>query len=129
MILEGAASSIRSQLNISTRNYKFLPPNRLKLKGYSGFEDLRIMVKIPYPNFGSVPESLSLAMERLGKLDVKTVLYPELKMYDKLETADGTIDLKIDGWENAETEREQLLDEWRNKAFPNSAEYKPLRYE
>ena len=120
MILEGAASGIRSQLNISTKSFKFLPPNRLKLRGYSGTEEIKIVVKIPYPNFGYVPESLSIALEQLAKLDIKCVLYPELKMYDKLDTADGSIDLKIDDWANAEEQRQELLDSWRNKAFPNS---------
>ena len=41
-------------------------------------------------------------------------------MYDKLSTADGEIDLKIDDWANAEEQRQELLDSWRNKAFPNS---------
>lgn len=129
MILEGMASNIRSMLNISTKHFKFMPPNRIYLKGYGGTEDLKIMVKIPYPNFGAVPESLSFNMERLAKLDIKILLYPELKMYDQFETAESTINLKLDGWENAEQERNDLIDEWRNKAFPNTAAHRPLTYE
>ena len=34
MILEGMASNIRSLANISTKSFQFLPPNRIKLKGY-----------------------------------------------------------------------------------------------
>ena len=120
MILEGVASSIRSQLNISTRSFRFMPPNRLKLRGFAGTEDVRITCKITYPNWGYVPEGISIAAEQLAKLDVKAVLYPELKMYDKLESADGAIDLKIDDWANAEEQRQELLDSWRNKAYPNS---------
>ncbi len=120
MILEGAASSLRSQLNISTKSFKFLPPNRLKLRGYGGYEDVKIVVKIPYPNIGYVPQSLSIAFEELAKLDIKCTLYPELKLYDKLQSADGEIDLKIDDWADAENQRQDLLDSWRNKAFPNT---------
>ena len=129
MILECLASNIRSALNISTKHFKFMPPNRIFLKGYGGTQDLKIMVKIPYPNFGTVPESLSFNMERLAKLDIKILLYPELKMYDQFETAESTINLKLDGWENAERERDELIDEWRNKAFPNSAIHRPLTFE
>lgn len=120
MILEGAASSLRSQLNISTKSYKFLPPNRVKLRGYGGYDDVKVVVKVPYPNIGYVPYGLSVAFEQLAKLDVKCGLYPELKLYDKLQSADGEIDLKIDDWANAEQERQELLDSWRNKAFPNT---------
>lgn len=120
MILEGAASSLRSQLNISTKGFKFLPPNRVKLWGYGGYSDVKFVVKVPYPNIGYVPYGVSIAFEQLAKLDIKAGLYPELKMYDKLQSADGEIDLKIDDWADAEKERQELLDEWRNKAFPNT---------
>ena len=129
MILEGAASNVRSALNISTKHFKFLPPNRIALKGYNGASDLRIVVKVPYPNFGAVPQSLQLPMEELAKLDIKLLLYPELKMYDEMDTADSRINLKLDGWDNAERERMELLNDWRNKAFPNSSRYRPLTYE
>jgi len=128
MILGAAAANIRSGLNISTKSWTWLPPNRVKLRGYTGEELLKIEVKIPYPNFGSVPQSLSLSMEELAFLDVKMVLYEELKHYDKLETADGTIDLKIDSWADAESQRKELIDIFRNKAFPNSVS-KPYTYE
>lgn len=121
LILEAAASNIRSLANISTKSFKFMPPNRIKLRGYNGVTDLRIRVKIPYPNFGYVPESYGLNLEQLAKLDIKLLLYPELKHYENLESADGQINLKLDGWENAEKERDDLLYEWRNKAFPNTA--------
>lgn len=129
MILEGQASTIRSLLNISTKSFKFLPPNRIELRGYEGTDTIKIMVKIPYPNFAFLPESTNISLERLALLDVKVVLYPELKMYDKLETADGNIDLKIDSWENAEDQRNDLLDNWMNKAYPNMAMHRPYTYE
>ena len=118
LILEAAASNIRSLANISTKSFEFMPPNRIRLRGYNGVSDLRIRVKIPYPNFGYIPESYSIALEQLAKLDIKLLLYPELKHYENLESADGQISLKLDGWENAEKERDELLYEWRNKAFP-----------
>lgn len=128
MILEGMASNIRSLANISTKSFKFMPPNRIELRGYNGVTDLRIRVKIPYPNFGYIPESYSLNLEQLAKLDIKLLLYPELKHYENLESADGQISLKLDGWESAEKERDDLLYEWRNKAFPNSTK-KYVTYE
>lgn len=130
MIIEGAASSIRSQLNISNKAFEFMPPNRLKLKGYSGTGEVFVTCKVPYPNVGTVPMSVSIPLTTLAKLDIKCWLYPELKMYNQLETADGTIDLKIDDWADAPSERANLLDDWMNKAYPNMVrQSKPQWYE
>ena len=128
MILEGAASNIRSLLNISTKSFKFLPPNRILLKGFGSNETVYLECKLTYPNWGAVPESISIAAEQLAKLDVKIYLWNELKLYNKLESADGSIDMQIDEWANAENERQELLDSWRNKAFPNFVKY-PYTYE
>jgi hypothetical protein len=128
MILEGVASNVRSLMNISTRGFEFMPPNRIKLIGYSGTEEVKITVKIPYPSFGAVPESLSIVMEKLAILDVKLVLYPELKQYENLDSYDGQIDLKISDWGDAESQRDQLIEDFRNKGFPNSVK-NPYTYE
>ena len=39
-------------------------------------------------------------------------LYNALKYYSTIQTAYGTLDLKIDNWENAESERNDLLSQW-----------------
>jgi len=128
MILEAMASNIRSLTNISTKSFEFLPPNRIKLKGFGSHDIVYLDCKVTYPSWGHVPESVSIAAEQLAKLDVKTYLWGELKLYDKLESADGSIDMKIDDWANAESERQELLDNWRNKAFSNYTKY-PYTYE
>lgn len=128
MILEAQASNIRSLANISTKAFKFLPPNRIQLKGFGSHEKVHIIAKINYPSWGHVPESYSIAAEQLAKLDVKIFLWNTLKLYDKMESADGAIDLKIDDWANAENERQELLDGWRNKAFSNFTRL-PYNYE
>ena len=35
-----------------------------------------------------------------------------MKHYNELQTAHGTVNLKIDDWANAESERESLLEKW-----------------
>lgn len=128
MILEAQASNIRSLMNISTKSFKFMPPNRIRLKGFGSHDIVYITCKVTYPSWAAVPESISTAVEQLAKLDVKILLWNELKLYNKLESADGSIDLQIDDWANAESERSDLLNDWRNKAFPNFAG-KPYNYE
>ena len=111
-------------MNISTKSYKFLPPNRIALKGYGSHDTVYIDCKLTYPNWGTVPEAYSIAVEQLAKLDTKIFLWNELKLYQNLESADGQIDLKIEEWSGAESERQELLDSWRNKAFPNMMQKK-----
>jgi hypothetical protein len=128
IILYGAASNIRSQLNLSSKGFEFVSPNRVRLLGYRGYETVKMTVKIPYPNFGAVAQSFSIALEELAILDVKIVLYAELKHYQNLDTADGQIDLKIDDWADAYDKRLELLADWRNKAITNQTS-RPYTYE
>ena len=121
MVIFGEMSSIRSQLGMSFKAFDFIGGNRIKLKGFNGYEQVEIIVKIPYQNMGAVPQSAAIAFEKLALLDIKMALYAELKHYDKLETADGNIDLKIDSWEDAGTQRDELLDNWANKAILDQA--------
>ncbi len=129
MILEAAASGLRSQLNLSTKSFQFMSPNRLKLRGYGGAEQIYVTVKIPYPNFGAVSPSVNVEFEKLAKLDIKMWLYPDLTHYTHIDTAEGSVDLKIDDWENAERERTDLIDTWRNKNFPMTSGYHPYHFE
>ena len=52
---------------------------------------------------------------KLFMIDLKIALYEELKRYDKIDTTFNQIDLKIDKWEDAENERETLLEEWEGR--------------
>lgn len=128
MIIYGAITNIRSQINLSSKSFEFKPPNRVRLYGFNGYEQVELRAKIPYQSFAMVPESVSNSLEELAQLDVKIYLWGELAPYDNLETADGAIDLKISSWENAAEERKELLKDWMNKAFPNMAT-RPYTYE
>lgn len=128
ILLNAASSSVRSLLNISTRSFEFVPPNGLRLIGYNGFEHVDVRCKIPYPNFGSIPISVSEQFYKLAFLDVKILLYPEVKLFENMETADGTIDLKLSDWEGAMNERAELLTEWMNTAYPQMVS-RPYNYE
>ena len=50
----------------------------------------------------------------LALLDVKENLYPIFKNYTNLSTAIGNIDLKIESWESAESERKELINTWNS---------------
>ena len=62
----------------------------------------------------SIPESCYDSFMELAILDVKEVLYNHLKLYSPMPSAHGQIDLKIDDYQSAAADKEQLLDKWRD---------------
>jgi len=48
----------------------------------------------------------------LAVLDVEDMLYQVMKHYSNINSVYGNIELKLDEWGNASSERKQLLDEW-----------------
>ena len=63
-------------------------------------------------SLASIPETASESFYQLALLDVKSNLFPTMKMYSPIQTPVGNIDLKIDAWEQAESDRRELLKEW-----------------
>ena len=49
---------------------------------------------------------------KLAVLDVKENLYQLVKHYTTIQTAYGTVELKIDDWADAANERKELINQW-----------------
>lgn len=62
----------------------------------------------------SIPETCRDSFLKLAILDVKSNLYPTIKHYSEINTAIGTINLKLDDWQSAEDERKELLRDWED---------------
>jgi hypothetical protein len=94
--------------------FKFIPPNRVEIfPKYTSTHEMMFVVKCVHPeHLGTIPVSLREQFFRLAELDVKISLYQILKMYDQVNTAFGTIELKIDDLEQAEDLRRELLELW-----------------
>ena len=92
----------------------FIPPNIIETyPKYVGNQDLMVVCKCVHPShLGTIPLSLRDQFFRLCELDVKISIYQILKNYDQLNTAYGTIDLKLQDYENAEDQRRELLEQW-----------------
>ena len=43
---------------------------------------------------------------------MKIFIYNQLKYYKSIQTALGTVDLMIDDWQSAESDRKELLSRW-----------------
>lgn len=66
-------------------------------------------------NLATIPFSMEESFYELALLDFKQFLYESLKHFDQIETANGTITLKVDEWSNSASERKDLLREWNDK--------------
>lgn len=67
-------------------------------------------------NLSTIPDSVGTLFEKLVMLDMKNVLYnSDLKYIDNLETPIATVQLKIDSWATAESDKETFINEQLKK--------------
>lgn len=94
--------------------FNYMGENKVQLYGYpAGY--LTIKVACQHDENGeSIPQTCFGSFMQLAELDVKVFLYNNLKNFDKITTAFGVIDLKIDDYQSASSDRKALLDEWTN---------------
>lgn len=93
--------------------FQYLGNNKIKLYGYPATE-LSFSVACQHETNGeTIEDSCYDSFMQLAELDTKIFLYNSLKLYDNIPTAFGQINLKIDEWQSAESDRNALLDQWR----------------
>lgn len=93
--------------------FKFEYPRKLYL--YNIYSSSSIVLDLGFEHdksLASIPETCRDSFIQLAMLDVKSNLYPTLKMYSELNTAIGNINLKLDEWSNAESARDELINRW-----------------
>lgn len=97
----------------SEPTFKYLGHNQIQLFGYPRIE-LSFKVACQHePNGETIEDDCYDSFMELATLDMKMFLYNNLKMYDGIPTAFGTINLKLDDYQGAEADRKTLLDQWR----------------
>jgi hypothetical protein len=96
--------------------FKFEPPNILHIYNFSSaYGKLDVEVGFTHPdNLTTIPLSSWESFLELATLDVKKFLYNAMKHYTEIQSAFGTISLKIDDWQNAESERRDLVERWKD---------------
>lgn len=97
-----------------TPTFEFIPPNIVEVfpKNYYS-EDVMVTLKTVHPpHLSTIPLSLREEFYTLALLDVKISLWNILKQFSGLSTAVGNIDLKIEDYEAASSERKDLLERW-----------------
>lgn len=98
----------------SEPSFDYLGENKVRLFGYP---KTRVTFKLACehePNGETIPASCYQSFMQLAVLDVKEFLYNNLKHWDKLPSAFGTVDLKIEEWQSATSDKAALLDKWED---------------
>jgi hypothetical protein len=128
VLINSAATNIASAAGYSYKKFKFIPPNRLKLKGF-GTTDLYVTFKMTYPSFSSIADSVVEQFLDLAEADIKIFIFNKLKHYDQLSMPIGNVDLKLSLFESGESDRKEVIDRFNSKGYPNKAGKFTRRYE
>lgn len=94
--------------------FDYLGNNQIRLYGFpKSMLTFRVACQHS-PNGESIKDSCYDSFMELATLDMKVFLYNNLKLYDGIPSAFGTINLKIDEYQSADSERTALLERWRD---------------
>lgn len=111
-ILANANAQLTREL-IPSITFEYMHPRKLRL--FNLYNSCRIVVSLLCTHFRSlisIPDSAAESFYKLAILDVKRLLYNSLKHYNEIESGHGRINLHIEDWQNAEQERQDLLNQW-----------------
>ena len=94
--------------------FEYLGFNKIKLYGYP-----RTMLTFKVacnhePNGETIEDGCYDSFMELATIDLKEFLYNNLKYYDEIPSAFGGAKLKIEEWQNMESQRDSLLEKWRD---------------
>lgn len=95
--------------------FKYEHPRKVTL--YNVLASCKIVFDLAFihdKNLASISPTQEESFFNLAILDVKDMLYQSLKHYSDIQTAYGNINLKIDEWQQASSDRKSLLDEWES---------------
>lgn len=115
-MIEAMASNNLNQLENIPITWEFRQPNILIVPrlNFLNFESVCVVLACEHPdNLTTIPNDLGECFQDLAKLDLEIFLYNTLKRYNNLDTTFGSIDLKIDDWSNAESERKDWVESAR----------------
>lgn len=102
--------------------FKYVQPNLLYLYNASTMST-QMTIEFAYEhaeNFTTIPYTAWDSFYELALLDVKSFLYNSMKHYQDLQTAYGTISLKIEDWASAAQDRKDLLSQWNENVHIDS---------
>ena len=110
----GQALADLASTMIPPQTFEFVPPNTFRIYNQVLYNN-KVWLDLLYthsPELNTIPLSARESFFKLALLDTKVYLWNNMKYYKNMETAIGHLDLSIDSWENAESERNDLLSNW-----------------
>lgn len=96
--------------------FEYLGHNKIRLYGFPKTIVTFVVAAEHDENGETIPSTCYDSFMELATLDTKIFLYNNLKLYDGITTAFGTINLKVDDYQSADSERTSLLNEWRDRS-------------
>lgn len=105
--------------------FKFENPNIIHLYNFSTIATkLKVDLMMEhYDNLMSIPNSAFQTFYELVILDIKAFLYNMVKHYNEIQTVHGSVSLKIDDWQDAQSRREELVNQWKARAHLNGEQF------
>lgn len=103
-----------SSAMIPPQTFKFFPPNKFEIYNQVLYNN-KVYLDLIYTHSSelfTIPETARESFFKLALLDTKMYLWNTLKYYTTIQTAYGQLDLKVENWEQAESERNDLLSQW-----------------
>ena len=94
--------------------FEYLGKNKIRLYGYPKTLINIKVAAVHESDCETIEEGCRDSFMQLATLDVKMTMYNTLKMYDGIPSAFGEIKLKTEDLQNAESERNELLEKWRD---------------
>jgi len=96
--------------------FKFEPPNIMYLYNFAtNYGELDVSLAVEHaPNLASISPTTWETFYELANLDIQAFLYNTLKHYTEIQTAYGTINLKIDDWSSAASERKDMIEKMKD---------------
>lgn len=112
MMLSNVGAQLMNQV-IPKMTFKYEAPRVLYL--YNIYSATKVVMELGFEHdksLASIPETAAESFMELALLDVKENLYPTVKQYTEINTALANINLKLDDWQQAESDRKELINRW-----------------
>lgn len=114
-VINGNAQMLLAGQMRAEPSFEYIGENKIRLYGWPRTV-LTFEVACEHEANGeSIPDGCYDSFMELAALDVKMFLYNTLKLYDGIPTAFGEINLKIEEYQSADSDRTALLNEWRDR--------------
>lgn len=124
VMIASANMNVANQL-VPRLNFRFLPPRTVELYNIIHSYDLRFELAFAHPdNLSTITPTMEESFKTLALMDIKEALYNVMKHYDNLSSAFGSIQLHLDDWSQAASERQQLLEQWDSTYHMDVQPYK-----